>query len=463
MTAELDDVVRDIGKCQDVVDLVVVLLRICRKHSQAVQEAHQDWRKRALLRDERARLQEQATKTFTSVGLSEGTKQLAIATLGDGSDLAVKARALALGIGAAVQSRDPTAYGQWRRCNWPIGELKDGDAYPTPSADLSVMYGGSSGLSSRPGTNAGSAFDRVEGLALWRSGSVRVIYDTVAGVRLDNALGRTVDILAVTPNEKISGELWFKKLTTQSFFGAYLLKPRLQNKIVQAALRNAIDLKADIVVTPELSSTTTTVEWLKRSTAGGQPQIVIAGGSHLTIKGKRRNRLSTIYTGPKPLVVNHDKIGDYQFCFEVVENGKKKRYELDEAIDRSRQLRIHAGLTWSMIPLICADFLDPDVVNAVAGLCPRLVMVPSMTIKTGDFVKNMGPVIRQSQSTVVVANGPHNWGDATPPVAVIGMPLEDAKKWIIEEEPRPSDKPPYQVLFSSRRRATEFFREFDGQ
>jgi hypothetical protein len=459
MTKELDRVVQDIGKCRDVVDLVVVLLRICREHSQAVREAHQDWRKRALLSDERARLQEEATKTFTSVGLSEGTKQLAIDNLGDGSDLAVKARALALGIGAAVQFRDPTAYGQWRR-RWPKRELKEGDAYPTPSVDLSVMYGGSSGLSSRPGTNSGSAFDRVDGLALWRSGSVRVIYDTVAGVRLDNALGRTVDILAVTPNEKLSGEFWFKKLTTQSFFGAYLLKPRLQNDIVQAALRKAIDLKADIVVTPELSSTTTTVEWLKRSTADGRPQIVIAGGTHLTIKGKRRNRLSTIYTGPKPLVVTHDKIGDYQFRFE---DDKKKRYVLDEAIDRSRQLRIHAGLTWSMIPLICADFLDPDVVNAVARLCPRLVMVPSMTIKTGDFVKNMGPVIRQSQSTVVVANGPHNWGDARPPVAVIGMPLEDSKEWIIEEAPQPSDKPPYQVLFSPRRRGAEFIREFDGQ
>ena len=36
MTAELDDVVREIGKCQDVVGLVVALLRVCREHSRAV-------------------------------------------------------------------------------------------------------------------------------------------------------------------------------------------------------------------------------------------------------------------------------------------------------------------------------------------------------------------------------------------------------------------------------------------
>jgi hypothetical protein len=113
------------------------------------------------LRKERARLKEEVTKTFLSVGLSEATKQLAIDTLGNGSDLAVKARTLALGLDAAVQSRDPSAYGQWRRRKWPIAELKDGDAYPTPSVDLSAMYGGSGGFSSRGGSNAGSASDPV--------------------------------------------------------------------------------------------------------------------------------------------------------------------------------------------------------------------------------------------------------------------------------------------------------------
>lgn len=446
---ELDQAKAAIRSAKDVVDLLAVLLKICRRHPEVVLDASGDPEKRQQLRAQRASLEKEAAMTFTSSGLSEGTKQFAIDKLEQGSDLAVTARALAFGIDDAVQSRDPTAYGQLCR-KWGVRELKEGDPYPTPKVDLSPMYNGSHDLSSRPGTNARTAFDRVDGLALWQYHPVDVIYDTVAGVCLDNALGQTVDILAVSPNGAID-DFRLKETSAVSFFGVRLKKPRLQNDILLAALREAIDLDVDIVVTPELSSTTRTVELIKQSTAHGRPRIVIAGGTHVTIDGKRFNRLSTIYTGPKPRVVHHDKIGEYKFPHKV----GKKIYELDEAIERPRKLRIHAGINWSMIPLICADFLESDVVDAVADLCPRLVMVPSMSSKTVGFAMRMGQVISESQALVVVVNGPHDWWGDKAPVLVTGLPLEDLNEALKALSPTPSDKPPYRILFRSSGRGAK--------
>ena len=108
-----------------------------------------------------------------------------------------------------------------------------------------------------------------------------------------------------------------------------------------------------------------------------------------------------------------------------------------------------------MIPLICADFLEATVYDAVANLCPRLVVVASMSSKTGEFEKSMGVVIKKSQALVVIVNGPHEWGDPNNPIrvpiVVVGMPLE--KSWIRGQSPRKSTKPPYRVLISSRKRS----------
>jgi hypothetical protein len=147
-------------------------------------------------------------------------------------------------------------------------------------------------------------------------------------------------------------------------------------------------------------------------------------------------------------VVDHDKIGEYVFSLG-------KGLEWKEDIHRSTVLRIHAGTNWSMIPLICADFLEANVVDAVANLCPRLVVVASMSSETGGFGLSMGAVIKKSQALVVVVNGPHEWGDPKAPlkvpIVVVGMPLD--KSWLRMLSPVKSAQPPYLVLFSSLKRS----------
>lgn len=450
---ELDRAVDRIQKAEDVVDLLAVLLGICRRHSSEVLAANQDPDKWDQLWDHAVQLEKKATETFTSRGLSEQTRDFAIGTLRNAVDFPIAARALALGIDMAMQSHYPKTYSTVYRqlcAKEPIRDpLREDDPYPTTSVDLAPMFGGKHGLSSPQSRNAGTAFDRVDGLALWPACPLHVIYDTVAGVSLDQALGQRqdIDILAVSPNGSTSDFDFSGAFNGKKFFGIKMKDANRQDGDVQNALGVAVRKGAAIVVTPELSSTTDTVRLINHSTAGGLPPIVIAGGSHVRVNGKRLNRLSTIYSGPTPVVVNHDKIGKYVFSL----GGQN----WTEDIHRSTVLRIHAGTNWSMIPLICADFLEASVVDAVANLCPRLVLVASMSSKTGDFEKSMGAVIKKSQALVVVVNGPHEWGDPTAPVkvpiVVVGMPLD--KSWIRRLSPRKSARPPYLVLFSSRKRS----------
>jgi hypothetical protein len=445
MNAELTQALKDIDEAKEVVQLLAVLLKICRRHSKALLAANRNWPQ---LRDEATRLQEKATATFTSRGLSPQTKDLAKDTLQQASDFVVAARALALGVDMAMKSRYPyacrTVYRQLC-AKVDVRELEEDDPYPTTSFDLAPMYGPGGGFSRRRGRNAATAVDCVDGLALWPSDQpLRVIYDTEAGARLDLAMDQAVNILAVSPNQKIT-EFDFK-VSGNKFFPVAVLDAQHQDDIVQNALQVAAEQGANIVVTPELSSTDDTVELIKHSTGDGWPPVVVAGGRHTCVDGRHVNRLTTIYTGPKPLVRDHDKIGQFVFA--------RGGSEWAEDISLSSELRIHAGTKWSMIPLICADFLEDEVVRAVADLSPRLVVVSSMSEETSAYELSMGAVIRKSQALIVVVNGPHEWDGDKVPVVVIGLPFRE--DWIRNLSPGPSDTAPHMALFSSFKRKAEF-------
>jgi hypothetical protein len=62
---ELIQAVADINSADDVVDLLVVLLKICRRHAEEVIAAGQDLTKRAQMRQEMGRVS-QAASAFTA-------------------------------------------------------------------------------------------------------------------------------------------------------------------------------------------------------------------------------------------------------------------------------------------------------------------------------------------------------------------------------------------------------------
>jgi hypothetical protein len=461
LSTELKQATDAIKSARDVVELLVVLLKICRRHASEVVVAGQDRETRRWMVQEAART-EAAAAVFQSRVLTPADRDAVIKDLERATDLAVTARAWALGIDTAMRTQ-AQVYSQL--CAKPPNEiriLKEYDPYPTLSVELKSMYGDRGGFSRKPRRSTATAFDRVDGLALWPSASsqpLTVTYDTVAGAHLDNALREraTVNILAVVPNKDFWDEFDIDERSDDRFFGVHPKHEATQESRIIDALQLARDRNVDIVVTPELCCTPNTVGLIKARLAAmgrGRPGVVIAGGSHIEPNiGERRNRMTTIYAA-NPAELTHDKIGEFIFAA-----GGKKR---EEDIDRSTELRIHAGNSWSMITLICADLLDDAVVDALADLCPRLVIVPSMSSKTGDYEMSMGAVIRKSQALVMVVNGPPEWRP-TPedrshivraPIVVIGMPL--ASSWIARTCADPSDAAPYKVLFCSDQRQADF-------
>jgi hypothetical protein len=467
---ELQEAIDGIDAADDVVDLLVELLKICRRHASKLVKAGQTGEGR----EAAAAIELRAAAAFTSKGLSDTTKGLAKEILTREPNLALAARALALGIDHGVRTRDSKAFVKLCAKRQGARVLEEDDPYPTTSYKLASMYGGS-GFSRRPRRTTATGFDRVDGLALWPADAeqpLEVIYDTDAGALLDSAMGErdTVSILAVMPNKDF-GEFQaqssqhglFRQGSQYGFFPMQVTDTKTQDAIIDRALWDASARDIDIVVTPELSCTPKSVAMIRATLAKigtGRPRVVIAGGSHIV--AERRNRMTTIYADPNSPVYEHDKIGEYVFS--------AGGYDFTEDIERSTELRIHAGVNWSMIPVICADLLDDAVVDAVADLCPRLVIVPCMSSKIGDFEMSAGAVIRKSQALVVVVNGPPDWPapQAPPgappnkdqpdktrvPVVVIGMPL--ATSWITTLSPPTWPPAPYAVVFRSGQRTAQF-------
>lgn len=456
----LEGAVASILSAKDVVDLLAVLLTICRRHPGELTAAGQD----RALRARRIRVSEEAAAVFSSRGLTARTRSFAIDALRQAENVAEAARALALGIDLAVRGRDSRDY--VRLClKFGTRTLQEGDPYPTPSANLAAMYG-PGGFSRRPRRGSeGTAVDCVEGLALWPSKVAYpfdVVYDTVAGSYLDAALDQSLDVLTVSPNQSLANEFAVDSHSPSGFFGVRVIDCGRQDDIICRAIKRAHGLSVNIVITPELSSTPDTlariVGALQEVAEGGSrrsPGVVVAGGAHMEVDGKRVNRMTTVYAGRSPYFVTHDKVAKY--AMDIPEGETVVEHEED--IDRSVQLRIHAGITWSMVTLICADFLDPTVVRAVSDLCPRIVVVPAMSRKTADFERRIGELIANCQAFVAVVNGPAEWivgSGVRSAVTLFGMPLADSSKAVLPLTPDLSAEAPFTSHFESRTRGAKF-------
>ena len=126
--SELEQAIARIDVADDVVDLLVVLLEICRRHAREVLSAGQTRERR----EAAAQIEDKAALAFTGKGLTDATKELAKTTLIDAANLALAARALALGIDRGVLGRDPKAFVKLCAKGQPCRVLKEGDPYPDP-------------------------------------------------------------------------------------------------------------------------------------------------------------------------------------------------------------------------------------------------------------------------------------------------------------------------------------------
>src|ERR1700730_1669512 len=101
---ELKQATDAIRSAQDVVELLVVLLKICRRHANEVVAAAQDRETRRWMVQEAART-EAAAAAFQSRVLTPADQDMVIYDLEHATDLAVTARAWALGIDTAMRTQ----------------------------------------------------------------------------------------------------------------------------------------------------------------------------------------------------------------------------------------------------------------------------------------------------------------------------------------------------------------------
>lgn len=470
MSDERDRLIERVFAAEDVLDILTATLLVCRAHPDELADMIQS------RSAEMARRVAQVGALLPSVAVDDERKRLLADRLAAAASYVEEARIIAVAIDLMVRSAGEGRYGALCAA-LPIRTLEAGDPVPTPAFDLKDVFGNQR-FSSRPRPSI-TAVDQVPGLRLWPAsgfGFLKAIYDPVAGAALDAAMGTVVDMLVVAPNKDFPSEFTIGSQSGDGFFGVAVKDVAGQNLILNDGLAHCATEKIGMLVLPELCATEDFEATICGALSSGDsddgwPAMVVGGSRHLADGDRRVNRLSVVYRLPRRRrTVHHDQAVDE---VETIHHDKVARFILgppevptpqgpalntagEENIHRSNTIRIHAGAQWSMIPLICADFLDRDVVQAVATLHPRLVIVSAMSQKTSGFVLSADTVIAACQSTVAIANGPAQWtapeGTAeSSDVAVFVLPLEDPADGTvrIRIRPAPDAEAPYRVRFTS--------------
>lgn len=97
---------------------------------------------------------------------------------------------------------------------------------------------------------------------------------------------------------------------------------------------------------------------------------------------------------------------------------------LIEDIDPGRVITVNWSAGWSMVTLICKDFLDFGLIALLAQLRPSFVFVVAFSDSTALFEANATTIATNCQATVVVCNFVP--GSTTHPSATVALPLSNS-------------------------------------
>lgn len=371
-------------------------------------------------------------------GLTAETRSR-VASLLSGTDVPLRARGLALGLDAQCSDHLGSLIAER-----PTFELSAGVPYFTPIQDLTKIFpdfvGFTTSRDARPNVHD---LDLTPHLSLGRdSQPLRVTVSTSAGVFLEQALvGRMLDLAAIRSNGSLL-DFDMPDFSGQHFFPVKYFDSALQAKRVTALVAQAAEYNVTIAVLPELChNEEARDEALSAIEALGAPPVLLAGSSHLVADGHARNRATLMYPRFR-IRVDQDKLAPV-----TVARSSKRPMGCVEGIDVGSELILHAGSTWTLAALTCADLLDPGVADVVVRLAPSIVLIASMTPKTDAFEAAVHRLVDQCQSIVVLANNPALWGQVTEggelagaheaPAAVFGRPLADGPVQVLGGEQQP--------------------------
>jgi hypothetical protein len=203
--------------------------------------------------------------------------------------------------------------------------------------------------------------------------------------------------------------------------GFYALRPTdesAQWTAIEALLERARGDGADLVLFPELCMS----EALQKKVRAWRDEVsfagaVLAGSAHLVSEVSNRARLTV-----GEYEHDHHKMNPYVLRpsspFFPAES-----FERTEVVRPQRELVLHFFGTLSVAVLVCKDFLEEELLAALALLRPSLVLVAALSDTTTVFRDAAGRVRDSGQALSFVANAPI--GEV--PGAMVFLPLRNER------------------------------------
>ncbi len=250
----------------------------------------------------------------------------------------------------------------------------------------------------------------------------------------------SAELAAALPIASPRRELrWHERLTPRPAFGdVQPIAPAEIEAHVERLTLEAIARGAAVLVFPELSVDDGALRRLRATLAAAAhpPALVVAGSRHTTVDGVARN-VATIWAAG--VEATHAKFNPF-FAGEQVE---------DVAIAPA-EVRAHGvcdawgRLVFSVVVLVCKDFLAPGAQRVLEALRPSLVVVPAWSQKTAVFESDARGLCGKTQAIVVVVNqaDPIGSGPDTPEdplVLLVSRPTVSAPTIIRRSEVDPPE------------------------
>jgi len=189
------------------------------------------------------------------------------------------------------------------------------------------------------------------------------------------------------------------------FFG--VAPVRWDLKFVLSQLRNAAADQADIAVLPELCMPASEFDALEAALAKSPedfPPLIVAGSAHVKENDGatevRTNEARIYLDGER--VAHHRKINPYNL--KVLPDGRRLKQEMKEGLtEEIKPINLLSGVYTRMAVMICSDLISELPVQLMdAGV--NLLLVPSLTPKTGSFNGDICNLASHCQGAAVIVN-----------------------------------------------------------
>lgn len=390
----------EIESARNIVDLAAMLLLFCREHEQEYRRAQND----EALRDAERTALSRGKEFFRRLGTEdlepEDAQAFSRLLLDLTGPWVLRARAAAVALDEILGSR---FQGVFRSKG--LLRLQPNSPLPVTRPPLRSLL---NPLNTRPERLA-SRIDRLAHLRLAPAslGLFEVDLDFASGDLLAPLLDERDQVFATCHPNRFFEEFAppplppGARVAEDRFFWVRPKEAIRQRRVLKHLLDPARAAGATVVVLPELCLDPEECRTLLdhvRSTPSAI-RLFVAGSHHVEIDGRRRNQALAMLRGRKePLV--HWK------CFPYEDRRDARAPRMEDLYLETPRLTIYFNGDWSMVILICKDFLEPRLRNLLEELGVNLLLLPMMTGVADPFEAFASHLTQTNQAFVIVANTP---------------------------------------------------------